>query len=518
MGNSRLKAANGLILSRLQKCFSFVIASGGHRIKIGMETKNQVQAMKLKIFVLATALLATAASTLPAQTVALLHTFSASNGITNWDGAEPRADLVLSGNTLFGTTPLGGTNGYGTVFSVNTDGTGFTVLHTFTGGSDGAVPNKDLWLSGNTLYGLVGRGTNLVGYGSVFAMDTNGGNFSLLYTFTTNTDGAIGQPNGGLILCGDTLYGTAYQGGNTNAGSIFAINTNGTFKLLHLFTADTDGENPLGTLVLSSGTLYGTARNGGTNGLFGTAFSINTNGNDFAVLHTFAGSTNLDGHNPDAGLVLSGNTLYGTTVFGGTNGGGTVFAINTDGSGYSVIHSFDPAAGEGKLPEGGLVARGNTLYGTTLGNGTSLGGTIYSVNTDGSSFTLLHTFSMANSDEGYTNSDGSQPYDSLAMDGNMLYGTTSLGGLTGMGTVFSLAIVPDIASFSLAGTNLVINAQNGMSGRTYTVLMSTNLTLPISQWTPVTTNGLASGGNFTITATNAVSSGASQQFYLLQGQ
>ncbi len=461
-----------------------------------------------KSIVFAVAALFLTTAKLPAQMLSLLHTFSALTGETNWDGAEPRADLVLAGNTLYGTTPVGGSNGYGTVFSINTDGTDFTALHTFTGGSDGAVPNQYLVLAGNTLYGLAGRGTNLVGYGSLFSVDTNGDNFSTLYTFNTNLDGALGQPNGGLLLCGSTFYGTAYQGGISNAGSIFSVNTNGTFNLLHLFNAETDGENPLGLLVLSGGALYGTTRNGGTNGVVGTVFSFNTNDNNFTVLHTFAGDTNLDGKNPDAGLVLNGDTLYGTTVFGGTNNGGTVFSINTNGSPYAVLHSFNPAAGEGKFPEAGLVLRGNTLYGTTLGNGTSLDGTVFSINTDGSSFTLLYTFS--------DNSDGTQPYGNVTMAGNVLYGTTFEGGLNGAGTVFSLAVLPDISSFSVAQSNLVLNAANGVAGETCSVLASPNLSLPLSQWTPLTTNALSGGGNFTITATNVVNPAAPQQFYALK--
>ncbi|HYA79215.1 MAG TPA: choice-of-anchor tandem repeat GloVer-containing protein, partial [Candidatus Nitrosopolaris sp.] len=406
---------------------------------------------------------------LSAQNLTLLHTFSATSGITNWDGAEPKADLVLSGNTLYGTAPLGGTNGYGTVFAVNTDGTGFTVLHTFTGGSDGGVPQKNLVLSGGTLYGLVERGTNLVGYGSVFSISTNGGNFNVLYTFATNTSGALGEPNPGLILSGNTFYGVAYQGGISNAGSIFSLDTNGTFQLLHLFNTGTDGKNPLGSLVLSGDTLYGTARNGGTNGV-GTVFSINTNGNNFTVLHTFSNAPSLDGRYPDAGLVVSGSTLYGTTSFGGTNNGGTVFAINTDDSGYAVLHSFNPDVGEGKIPEASLVQWGNTLYGTTLGNGTSLNGTVFSVNTDGGSFTMLHTFSPTNSINGYTNTDGAQPYAALAMAGNVLYGTATLGGSAGNGVVFSLAVVPQITGLTIAGTNLVLNGINGLAGTTCTLL------------------------------------------------
>jgi hypothetical protein len=81
-----------------------------------------------------------------------------------------------------------------------------------------------------------------------------------------------------------------------------------------------------------------------------------------------------------------------------------------------------------------------------------------------------------------------------------------------------LPLAPLIASLNLAGTNLVINAANGVAGGTYTVLMSTNVALPLGQWTPVATNVLTGSGNFTITATNAVSPGASQQFYILQTQ
>jgi uncharacterized repeat protein (TIGR03803 family) len=478
--------------------------------------KERGVAMKMmKRFVPLAVALALTAGNLSAQVFTLLHSFSATTGTTNLDGAEPRADLLLSGNMLYGTTPIGGTNGYGTIFSVNTNGSNFTVLHTFTGVSDGAMPNKALVLAGNTLYGLVGRGTNLVGYGSVFSMETNGSNFSLFYTFTSLANGSIAQPNGGMILSGSTLYGTTYDGGISNSGTIFSVTTNGTFNLLHQFVSGTDGANPLGTLVMSGTVLYGTARNGGTNFNFGTVFSLDTSDNSFAVLHTFAGSTNLSAHSPDAGMVLIGNTLYGTATFGGTNGGGTVFAINTDGSGYTDLHAFNPAIGEGKLPEGGLAARGNTLYGTTLGNGSNLNGTVYSVNTEGSSFTMLHAFSADASD---TNADGSQPYGTLTMAGNMLYGTTSVGGTTTQGTVFSVAILPEITGINLAGNNLVLNAVNGLANGTYSVLASANLTSPFSEWTPITTNVLSGGGNFTIIAINAVNLATRSQFYTLRMQ
>jgi len=72
---------------------------------------------------------------------------------------------------------------------------------------------------------------------------------------------------------------------------------------------------------------------------------------------------------------------------------------------------------------------------------------------------------------------------------------------------------PGIAGINLSGTNLVVTGNNGLSGLTYLVLMSTNLTLPSSQWTPVATNVLSSYGDFTIFATNAVDPSAPQRFY-----
>src|SRR5665647_396391 len=113
-----------------------------------------------------------------AQTFTNLHSFTLLNNSTNSDGANPWAGLILSGNTLYGTAPSGGSSGYGTVFAVNTNGTGFTNLYNFT-----AAPDP-------------------------------------LYT---NSDGAY--PYGGLILSGNTLYGTASSGGSSGAGTVFAVNT-----------------------------------------------------------------------------------------------------------------------------------------------------------------------------------------------------------------------------------------------------------------------------------------------------
>jgi hypothetical protein len=175
------------------------------------------------------------------------------------------------------------------VFALNTDGTGFTNLYSFTGGSNGSHPEAGLILSGNTLYGTTSDSSFLGG--TVFAVNTNGTGFRNLFTFTGFTDdGAFpgGDPTGGLVLSGNTLYGAAFYGGMQGAqgngdGTMFAVNTDGTgFTNIYTFTTTIERNNR---------------------------------------------PSNSDGFNPNGPLVLSGNTLYGTANLGGTNGNGTIFAL-----------------------------------------------------------------------------------------------------------------------------------------------------------------------------------------------
>src|SRR5450759_4758581 len=129
-----------------------------------MKTKNELmKTFIIKLFLLP-ALIAglnlIPAGRVTAQTFTTLHSFTLLNNSTNSDGARPYAGLILSGNTLYGTAFQGGSSGNGTVFSVNTNGAGFTNLHSFTAApgplytnSDGAFLQAGLILSGNTLYG-----------------------------------------------------------------------------------------------------------------------------------------------------------------------------------------------------------------------------------------------------------------------------------------------------------------------------------------------------------------------------
>lgn len=396
--------------------------------------------------------------------------------LVNFDGINLSANLTLSTNILYGVANGGA--GVGTLFAVNTDGSDFNILHQFTGadasgpqtGNHGFVPFAPLVLSGNTLYGTVSNGgTN--GNGSIFKINTDGSGFAVLYNFTawsynsiniaTNADG-IG-PNG-LVLFGNTLYGAADSGGPRGAGTIFAVNTNGTgFTRLHDFESfvyiGNDGDSPNPGLILSGNRLYGTTEWGG--GEFGTVFSLNTNGTEFTTLHSFSGidseygDTNSDGANPYVGLTLSGDTLYGTTSTGGANGEGTVFKVNIDGSGFTVLHAFSaiPWANtnsDGASPQASLCLYDGSLYGTTRYGGTSGSGTVFAVNTNGSDFTTIHSFTTKNFyyelNDGYTvfyrNDDGAWPESGLALAGSTFYGTTSVGGLNGGGTAFSLLVSP----------------------------------------------------------------------------
>ena len=136
-----------------------------------------------------------------------------------------------------------------------------------------------------------------------------------------------------------------------------------------------------GNLTLVGSKLYGTTEFGPSVGP-GSIFSMNPDGSDVTILHSFTG-TGGDGGEPRAGLLLVGSTLYGTTVSGGADGDGTIFAINTDGTGYRVLYSFTGSGGDGSEPFAALTLAGSTLYGTTVSGGTSDDGTIFSIGTNG---------------------------------------------------------------------------------------------------------------------------------------
>jgi uncharacterized repeat protein (TIGR03803 family) len=355
-------------------------------------------------------------------------TFTTLHSFSSFDGANPYAGVVQgTDGKLYGTTNAGGAGSVGTIFSVGADGTAFSTLHHFAN-TDGAYPHAGLvQATDGNLYGATTVG-GASGFGTVFRIDTAGTTLVTLHDFL-QTDGA--SPYASLIQVMDGhLYGTTINGGANGDGTVFRIATNGTLLTLHDFLGP-DGANPRAPLIQAAdGNLYGTTLGGGAVGGYGTIFKIDTNGTMLTTVHSFL---NTDGADLYAGVVqgTDGN-LYGTTSTGNVSRHyGTVFKIDTNGTALTTLHGFRPFP-EGSTPEAGLIqATDGSLYGTTYQNGANGFGTIFKVDAGGATFQTLHNFAF---------SDGARPQASLiqAMDGN-LYGTTFTGGGgNGKGTIFRI--------------------------------------------------------------------------------
>ena len=366
--------------------------------------------------------------------------------------------LTVGGSTLYGMTCYGGAAGDGNIFSVGTDGSGFESLLSFsgTGGAfPGAYPWGGLTISGSTLYGMTMAGgtatiapsaTASMGWGAMFQVGADGSGYDVAHSFG-ETDGA--SPLGDLVFCGSGLYGTTLSGGASSfalgKGVVFQANPAGAgYAVIHSFQGGNgDGASPNGTLTVCGSILYGMTTGGGDGSKnlgvgYGTIFEIDADGSGFNVLHTFQSGTG-DGTSPYGSLVLSGSTLYGMTRFGGSTSAGTIFKIGADGGGYCVLHSFLGSSGEGAQPWGDLTLVGSTLYGITSDGGNDGDGTIFSIHTDGSGFQTLLSFTGASGA-----CPGAYPYGSLTLVGSTFYGMTSAGGTKGGGVVFSLTL-PSLA-------------------------------------------------------------------------
>jgi uncharacterized repeat protein (TIGR03803 family) len=264
----------------------------------------------------------------------------------------------------------------------------------------------------------------------------------VVHAFSGATDGA--NPVDGFAI-GPTniLYGTASAGGASGLGVVFRVGANGTVTVLHSFAGGTDGATPNGRPIMGAGnTLFGTTTAGGPAGA-GTVFQVK--GPSEKVLYSFAGGA--DGADPQAELTMddAGN-LYGTTAAGGASGNGTVFELvapqQKSGPWQEVVlYSFGTGT-DGASPVSGvnLDAAGN-LYGTTSLGGAKGLGTVFKL-TPGATWTerILHHFQDG--------ADGAYPYAGLVADalGN-LYGAATQGGANGGGTVFRLR--PGGTSFSV---------------------------------------------------------------------
>jgi uncharacterized repeat protein (TIGR03803 family) len=237
-------------------------------------------------------------------------------------GADPEAGVILdSAGNLYGTTAYGGTAGYGVVYKLDTTNT-YTVLYNFTGGSDGSYPYAGVLRdSAGNLYGTTNSG-GTSGSGVVYKLDA-ANNFSVLYTFTGGTDGD--SPQSGVIRDpAGNLYGTTYYGGTGFSGVIYKVDTTGHETVLYNFTYTDGGEPIAGVIFDSAGNLYGTTYYGGAANA-GVVYELDTARN-YTLLYSFTGGA--DGGNPRAGVLRdSAGHLFGTAASGGARSTGVVFRI-----------------------------------------------------------------------------------------------------------------------------------------------------------------------------------------------
>lgn len=315
----------------------------------------------------------------------------------------------------------------GTVFKIQPNGTGDTVLLNFAGTSNGSYPYGSLFSDGAFLYGMTQYG-GANSLGTLFRIKTDGTGDTILLNFA-GTNGSF--PYGSLISDGTFLYGMTTEGGTNSLGTIFKIMPDGTgYAKLHDFAGGTDGQYPSGSLVYDGTYLYGMTNSGGstTNCIgsgCGIIFKIKPNGTGYTKLLDFQGAAN--GRNPKGSLIYDGGFLYGMTQSGGTSDMGTIFKIDSSGANYSKLLDFSSSNGVG--PEGSLVSDGSYLYGMTFtGGAINNFGVLFKIKQDGTNYSKLFDF------DGTAN--GRNPKGSLFSDGTSLWGMTYGGGTNDYGVIF----------------------------------------------------------------------------------
>jgi hypothetical protein len=300
-----------------------------------------------------------------------------------------------------------------------------------------------------------------------------------IYEFPAASQGLIGprgsEPLGGLTLGkGGVLYGSTCLGGSIGGGTIFSLtppkSATGTWSqsVLYSFSGETDAGCPSGTLAIdANGVLYGTALG---NGGLGFVYSLTPpveGGAPWTEITLYAFAGELDGGEPQGGLLIYNGALFGTTSLGGSagnngSGWGTVFELSPPPSGSgswieAVIYRFGGAP-DGAIPNGQLtIDAGGVLYGTTVEGGEGLGdGTVFSLSPPlprSNSWTENILYSFQDSP------DGAQPSGGLEFIGQNLVGVTGGGGsLTcnrgvGCGIVYEL-FPPKVAGLPWTEANL----------------------------------------------------------------
>ncbi|MFY7651711.1 MAG: choice-of-anchor tandem repeat GloVer-containing protein, partial [Chitinophagaceae bacterium] len=247
------------------------------------------------------------------------------------------------------------------------------------------------------LYGCMENGGGLVwgqSDGTVFRVNPADTTDKSIVKYFNNTNTNALQPIYLLEGTDGFLYGIARMGGNNNRGTIFKMNKDGSNYQNIYHTGGTNSLLSITSIIFDAVTqqLIGT----GTNTNYEECiFTISNSGNNLTTIKTFVpANANMEGNDLQPTLTLVGDTLYGSMKRGGNSSLGSIFKINKNGSGFSVIYLFTATTignplGALQIDENGFV------YGTCSGsyNSTSAGSGIFKIHSSGHSFSILKQFS-----------------------------------------------------------------------------------------------------------------------------
>jgi uncharacterized repeat protein (TIGR03803 family) len=452
--------------------------------------------------VVATSLMLLTSLTL-GQTVKNLVNFNGGNGagpdLVSWtQGRDGR---------LYGTTAAGGASGEGAFIRFDPATQNITVYHSFDGG-DGSHPDGGVTLgSDNNFYGTALQGGSF-DQGVLYKFTVNG-TYTLLHTFTGGSDG--GGPLGPPIEATDgNLYGTT--SGLIGPSTIYKFTRDGVFSVVYTFKTATTGTHVNGLIQGSDGKLYVTSSGGGPNGC-GTIVKVALYG---ALLDTFPFDCATNGGAPPGPLAqASDGNYYGAAEFGGGFAGGILFELTPASgiNGITPLYNFGGSATDGSSPAGNLVqGTDGNLYGSTGSDASKNSGTLYQWSFSNGYRQLYHfegTFVT-------TPSGGLTQHTS-----GLFYGSAVAGGSHNDGMIFSLDMglepfVTLIRPQGIVGSNAQILGQgligatavtfSGSPATTFNVVSDTYMTavVPSGATTgPIVvstaTGSLTSNRNFTVT-------------------
>jgi uncharacterized repeat protein (TIGR03803 family) len=240
-------------------------------------------------------LLGTVFKITPGGTLTTLHSFNST------DGSSPEAALIQAADgNFYCTTYNGGTEGYGTIFKITSGGT-LTTLHVFDDGTEGrAITAGLVQASDGNFYGSTTLG-GPNGYGAVYTT-TPTGTVTVLHGFNA-TDGAT--PNALVLATDGNLYGTTISGGTYIDGTVFEITPQGTLSTLHTFAGNDGADSFAGLVQATDGKFYGTTRVGASKN-DGTVFRLDMGLRPFVKTVPTAGTVG-------AKVKILGTSLTGST-------------------------------------------------------------------------------------------------------------------------------------------------------------------------------------------------------------